>query len=1366
MSDYVKSERLDFVTIVAEPKMTKAGTVVEVYASYSPLSKYILFYNGEFQFYWDMLEQRWCSDRLSLCEIIDSELFKVADEAKVKYGTSAKYNVHLLNNSKTRAIDDLYHYLDKQLVPRDAIYFNQKVIFNDHKIKMEDFATFKLPYTPVAMETPNYDKLMSTLYDDDNRHKIEYFIGALGCNKTQTLQKFMVLYGEPGTGKSTIIKLFRKLFDGYGTEINIGKLCDKNDQFGGYELAANPLLAYQDDGDLASIKTYGKLNTVVSHEPFSVNQKNRKPFDITPSCFMIMGTNSRVDFNAGANGLSRRLVDVYPTGNKLKTKEYNTIMKKLDSELAGIMYKCMAVYNVCPTYYDHYVPVEMEAKSNVYLNFLNDKYPLVKEKAESEDGVSLTWLYHEYLEYCEEISITYKSNRMQFEEGIKTYFAANNFERARKTHEIKRLYGLRDDKLHYVHIIEEAEPEPEIPEWLQLREQPSEFDKLCANNPAQYAIFDEEKNGWRPEKKWENCTTTLKDIDTSKVHHVKVPEEHILIDIDAHGEGQDLNFSIAQAIRYHLPPTYTEASKSGNGLHLHYIYNGDVNELAAKLDLDKAKEEQCVEIKVYKGNGSIRRRLSICNSLAVAVLSGGCLPRKEKKMVDKQTIENERHLHTMLEKCLNKEFVSGSTIDNISFAKKLLDDAYESGMHYDEMSLFNDFYTLAHLSSNSKDRCLKLFTEMKWQSADCSIVNDEELPLAWFDTEVFKNVLIMCYLVEEEEEVQALVNPEPWEVEKVMKSYNLIGFNCLNYDNHILWALAVLGYKNMELYHLSKALIKGDKQSANSKGFREAGNVSYVDCFDLASMTKNERTYSLKQWELVLGIPHVESEPDWDEPLPEEKWAEEVEYCKNDVRATKALFEHLKGEFTARKILAQLSGLPVNRRNNAHTTKIIFGNERHPDLVYTDLSKLFPGYEFVDGKNMYRGTDLGMGGYVYAEPGRYHDVALLDVASLHPHSIIAMNCFGKYTQRFKDLLDARIYIKHKEFDKARTMLDGQLAPFLEDEGVAKDLCQALKIAINSVYGLTSATFDNPFKDPLNVNNIVALRGALFMRTLQDEVVARGFTVAHIKTDSIKIPDATPEIIDFCMQFANKYGYTFEHEATYEVFDIVNNAVYIAKYAGEEAEYHMEEISCMEKIQTPWTATGTQFKVPYVFKKLFAKAELHLSDYILTKNVTNGAKIYVDYNSHLPDVSAEEKELEKLTTKFKKGLIDEQTYSEAKERLDAVIATGHDYHFIGKVGNFIPVKKGGGALYRVPQTGGYFTVTGTKGYKWIPAELFDGNMDNIDLRYFDSLCDEAIEALSQHGPFNDLINGVRTNKIVSMEDWMNVPYTDEEALPFV
>lgn len=346
-----------------------------------------------------------------------------------------------------------------------------------------------------------------------------------------------------------------------------------------------------------------------------------------------------------------------------------------------------------------------------------------------------------------------------------------------------------------------------------------------------------------------------------------------------------------------------------------------------------------------------------------------------------------------------------------------------------------------------------------------------------------------------------------------------------------------------------------------------------------------------------------------------------------------------------------------------------------------DIINSFPGYEFKDGKNIYRGTDVGKGGYVYAEPGMYGNVALLDVASMHPHSVINLNAFGEYTQNFKDIVDARIAIKNKDFEKAKKMFGGKLAPYLEDESTAKNLAQALKIAINSVYGLTSANFDNPFRDVRNKNNIVALRGALFMRTLQDEVQKRGFKVAHIKTDSIKIPDATPEIIQFVMDFAVQYGYKFEHEATYERMCLVNDAVYIAKYDTGE-----------------WTATGTQFQIPYVFKKLFSKEDLTFEDLCVTKSVTSS--LYLDMNEELPE--------------------DE-----------------HNYIFIGKVGRFCPIKPGcGGGLLMREKDGKYYAATGTKGYRWLESEMvFELNkLNDIDESHFKALADAAIDTIKKYGDY--------------------------------
>lgn len=403
----------------------------------------------------------------------------------------------------------------------------------------------------------------------------------------------------------------------------------------------------------------------------------------------------------------------------------------------------------------------------------------------------------------------------------------------------------------------------------------------------------------------------------------------------------------------------------------------------------------------------------------------------------------------------------------------------------------------------------------------------------------------------------------------------------------------------------------------------------------------------------------------------------------------------------------------------------------------------FPGYEFVydekDQKyhNMYRGTDVGLGGYVYAEPNVYTDVALLDVASMHPSSIISLNYFGEYTRRYKELMDIRLAIKHGDFDAARNMLDGKLNKYLDDEESADKLSKALKLPINMTYGMTAANYDNPMRDIRNKNNIIALKGALMMRTLQDEVQARGFTVAHIKTDSIKIPNATKEIIDFVMDFGKKYGYTFEHEASYDRMCLVNNAVYIAKYATKEKCEKLYGYVPGDNRKHPgeWTATGTQFQVPYVFKTLFSKEPITFEDMCETKSVKTA--IYIDMNENLPDPTEFEKEFTKAESKYKKGQLSDSTFEATCAELNDRIAECHDYHFIGRVSSFCPIKAGcGGGELVAERNGKYDAVTGTKDYRWLEAEMVRemGKEADIDRSYYDNLVTDAVHAISAYGDF--------------------------------
>jgi hypothetical protein len=380
--------------------------------------------------------------------------------------------------------------------------------------------------------------------------------------------------------------------------------------------------------------------------------------------------------------------------------------------------------------------------------------------------------------------------------------------------------------------------------------------------------------------------------------------------------------------------------------------------------------------------------------------------------------------------------------------------------------------------------------------------------------------------------------------------------------------------------------------------------------------------------------------------------------------------------------------------------------------------------------------------------------------------------FGaRYTTAFRDIVEGRVSIKHKAWNEVDSILDGKLTPYIQrvkdGEFKAKDLANALKTAINSVYGLTWAGFDNCFRDKRNVDNIVAKRGALFMIDLKHEVQARGFTVVHIKTDSIKIHKATPEIISFCMDFAKRYGYTFEHEATYDRMCLVNDAVYIAKYASKEWCQKKYGYIPGDNIDHPeqWTATGTQFQVPYVFKTLFSKEPIVFEDLCETKAVSQG-DLYLDMNESLPDVTNAEKELKKVEKELKKiwGANWQETLETISEQdptmftqdlvdhsndlvrdyvnLKNVIARGHNYIYVGRVGQFCPIKpdNNGGVLYRMKDSK-YYAAAGTKGYRWLESEVVQNNHkeDSIDKSYFAAMVDEAICTIQEYGDIETFVD---------------------------
>lgn len=1349
---------LDFLMIAT--RSGKRG-IIEVYPKFIiKKSNDLMIRGGDFYAIW--IEERgiWSTDEQDAVDLIDRELDQYAEENRKRFDD----NIRVLHmwDAETGMIDSWHRYCQKQM--KDQFHMlDEKLVFSNTKVGKRDYASKSLPYPLEPGETPAWDKLISTLYSPEERHKIEWCIGSIVTGDSKKLQKFLVFYGAVGTGKSTIINVIQQLFEGYHTSFSAKDLGSSSNAFALEAFRSNPLVAIQHDGDLSRIEDNTRINSLVSHEMMTVNEKFRSAYSNRFKTFLIMGTNKPVRITDAKSGIIRRLIDVTPTGDKVPPTEYRLLTKQIPFELGGIAWHCQEVYLENPDYYSDYIPISMMGASNDFYNFVVDSYHVFKR----EDGVSLKSAWEMYKTYTEEAKVPYPVSRMIFKEELKNYF--RNYEERFSMGDgsrVRNYYsGFRTEKFED-QAPEEKEtsssPVPAHPSIDFVDGAPSYFDKACGDCLAQYA--NEEGT---PRRKWEKVSTKLSSLDTTKLHYVKLPENHIVIDFDIPDEQGQKSFeqNLAEASKW--PATYAEVSKSGCGIHLHYIYSGDPTRLSRIYD-------DHIEVKVFTGNSSLRRKLSKCNDLPIATISSGLPLKGENNVVNSKVVQSEKGLRVQIKRNLNKE-IHPATKPSIDFIYKILTDAYESGLTYDVTDMRNAVLAFAANSTNQAEYCIKLVNKMSFKSAeDGPAVKNDDAKLVFYDVEVFPNLFLVNWKIEgPDQTVVRMINPKPTDIESLMK-FRLVGFNCRRYDNHILYA-RLMGYTNEQLFNLSQKIINSEKKArSNNCFFGEAYNVSYTDVYDFCSVKQ-----SLKKWEIELGLHHQELGLPWDQPVPEHLWQKVAEYCDNDVIATEAVFNARKADFVAREILADVAGMTVNDTTNSLTTRIIFGGNKRPqhqfnyrnmgdasqiydpnkDLPFTfgeeeydeytafDKKKrpIFPGYKFEGGKSLYRGEEVGEGGYVYAEPGMYGDIALLDIASMHPSSIIAEELFGpEYTKRFQEIKDARVEIKHKNFEKARKMLNGALAKYLTDEGSADSLAQALKIAINSVYGLTSANFENPFRDNRNKDNIVAKRGALFMVNLKHEVQKRGFTVAHIKTDSIKIPDATPEIIQFVMDYGKMYGYVFEHEATYDRMCLVNNAVYIAKYStGEKCQQAYGYIpSDIRKHPGEWTATGTQFQIPYVFKRLFSKEEIMFEDMCETKSVTTA--LYLDTNETLPDVSEYEKELEILRKKWpdKEGQYP-MDYDEVVADLEAKIEPGHNYIFVGKVGSFCPMKPGynGGLLLREvvdKKTGkkSYASAGGAKGYRWLESEMVKqlGKEDGIDRGYYDAMVDTAVADISQYGDF--------------------------------
>lgn len=317
--------------------------------------------------------------------------------------------------------------------------------------------------------------------------------------------------------------------------------------------------------------------------------------------------------------------------------------------------------------------------------------------------------------------------------------------------------------------------------------------------------------------------------------------------------------------------------------------------------------------------------------------------------------------------------------------------------------------------------------------------------LLFYDIEVFKHNALIVFKNIHKEIIRVFHNDFSG-LADFIRGKTLVGFNNHHYDDKII--VYMLEQKSNHLIKkLSDRIISGESVNFISK--------PKINSLDVSQQIATQRI-SLKRIEGNMGKMILESSVPFDhpEPLTDEQFYEVLDYCCYDVDTTIDIYlERIESYFQPKQELVEMLGKPEAMKWNTTTisAQLLLDKPLQqwasvrippdmwlmvPEPVRELWAKYASSYEPPKGTvNIEEfGCDIqfGFGGLhgAHKHIKRERNVKLLDVKSMYPKIIILLNVLKDATEKYNQMLDKRLAIKH----------------------INAILSDALKLILNSVYG--------------------------------------------------------------------------------------------------------------------------------------------------------------------------------------------------------------------------------------------------------------------------------------------------------------------------